>query len=98
MAAEDLGREQLGGVEGRGFRGRNGELWWKVEFVCAVGEEDGRVNMDENEHVNFCWASEKEVRGGMVVREGKEVKISFTSQDQVEVILRGFKMVKGLEK
>ena len=76
------------------FFTRSGRRVGKVCFLVGV-ERDGDgglvVRLDEHEHQAFCWASEEECRARRLEGVGE---IRFTSREQEEIILEGFRLMK----
>lgn len=84
----------------------DGDTWWrKLTFLVEVAEEEeeeeekkgGRllpvVRLDPDEHDDYVWASEDEVREG---RAGERV-FSWISEDQRIVVLEAFALARRLE-
>ncbi|KAE9377645.1 hypothetical protein N431DRAFT_434803 [Stipitochalara longipes BDJ] len=67
-----------------------GEVWWKVSFDIEVHGVD--VRLDEAEHQAFLWVSEEECRKGVAIRGERNIEMRWTSEAQLEVILKGFRL------
>lgn len=84
------------------FLTSTGNLVNKLNFMVEVEngkqldrDDDGRikVRLDPNEHQAYVWASQEEVQDSMVSKQ----KISFTSQQQQDVILEACQRRKQLK-
>lgn len=82
---------RVGGHEHR-FLTRKGLRILKLNFLVeAKGLDEGvTVQLDENEHQHFVWASEDDVRK----RACGGVKLEFTTKEQEDVILEAFRVRK----
>lgn len=72
------------------FSTRSGKMVCKFNFlVDAAKNDDGsfRIKLDPNEHQNFVWAGEEEVRAHKV----GDIELKFTTSEQEAVILEAFK-------
>jgi 8-oxo-dGTP pyrophosphatase MutT (NUDIX family) len=82
----------VGPEHGQVFATRRGRLFVKVHFLVNVKAYD--VKLDENEHSDFCWATEAECEIGKIRRviEGQEavLDIPFTTEAQKAAIMAGF--------
>ncbi|KPI37672.1 uncharacterized protein AB675_194 [Cyphellophora attinorum] len=82
----------VGPEHGQVLTTRRGRLFVKFHFLVDVKSYD--VKLDENEHSDFCWATEAECEVGTVKRrvEGQEttLDIPFTSEAQKAAIMAGF--------
>jgi 8-oxo-dGTP pyrophosphatase MutT (NUDIX family) len=82
----------VGPEHGQVFATRRGRLFVKVHFLVDVKAYD--VQLDANEHSDFCWATEAECEVGQVSRviEGQAtvLDIPFTTEAQKAAIMAGF--------
>ncbi len=67
-----------------------GEVWWKVSFEVEVEGMD--VKLDAEEHQAYLWVSEEECRRGVVGVGKREIKLEWTSEAQLKLILEGFQL------
>jgi len=79
---------QVGG--GKFFLSRSGKSVCKYSFL--VDAEKGvngklHVKLDPNEHQNYVWAAEEDVKA----RSVGEIELEFTTKDQETVVLEAFK-------
>jgi 8-oxo-dGTP pyrophosphatase MutT (NUDIX family) len=87
LTATSIG-PQVGG--GQFFLSRSGKLVSKFSFlVDAEKGVDGKlhVKLDPNEHQNYVWAVEDEVKA----RNVGGVELKFTTKDQEAVVLEAFR-------
>lgn len=90
--------ERLGYI----FTSRSGKVILKIHFLVDVDlrdsekEDEGEglptVRLDPNEHVEYLWAEEGEVRSGIVRGMGREERLLFTTEEQRRVVLEGFRV------
>ena len=81
------GRDREPGYE---FSNRTGtERWGRISFAADVDSCD-RVTLDPNEHQDYAWATEEEVRNQKVGHRSTE----FTSKDTQGLLLEGFRLRK----
>lgn len=78
---------------GYSFRTRSGNMVRKLNFIVAVQRQEGEdwsenphVRTRPEEHQNFVWATEVEVRKGKV----GDLEIPFTGAEQKTVLLEAF--------
>ena len=88
LTAVNIG-PQIGGVQL--FLSRSGKRIGKFNFL--VDAEKGRggkldVKLDPNEHQNYVWAAEEEVKA----RTAGGIELEFTTKDQEAVVLEAFKV------
>ncbi|PYH45978.1 NUDIX hydrolase [Aspergillus saccharolyticus JOP 1030-1] len=67
----------------------------EVEAEEGKGKLDGAIRLDPAEHDAFVWATEEEVRQGVVVVYGMKMGVRFVGR-QRENYLRGFEVVRSL--
>ena len=88
-------------VESYRFRTAGGRWVLKCNFVveAAVGPEGAlEVRVDPEEHQDYVWATEAEVRARRVVREGKgETELRFTSKEQEAIVLAAFEVKRDAD-
>lgn len=80
---------------GQSFLSRSGKLVGKFSFlVDAEKGVDGKlhVNLDPNEHQNYVWATEEEVKA----RKVDTTELEFTTKEQEAVVLEAFKARREL--
>ena len=80
---------------GNGIEFGNGKTWVKLSFEIEVVEMHGRkveneeddveVRLDPEEHQDYRWVTEQEIR---------EDRYSIISREQKEVMLEGFRLRK----
>lgn len=78
---------------GKGMEFGNGKTWVKLSFEIEVvemqgrkaedGEDDVEVRLDPEEHQDYRWVTEQEIR---------EDRYPITSREQKEVMLEGFRL------
>ncbi|KAI9785994.1 MAG: hypothetical protein M1839_008260 [Geoglossum umbratile] len=76
---------------GHFFRTRSGKQVCKLSFLVDVERGPGgmlRVKLDPDEHQNYVWAAEEEVRTGKV----GDVELKFTMDEQEAVVLEAFRV------
>lgn len=89
---------------GYSFVSTGGRVVRKVNFLVEYqsgsgregereGEEGLEVRLDPDEHRDYVWATEEEVRAGRV----GGVSLRFTMREQVDVVLEGFRVRRELE-
>jgi 8-oxo-dGTP pyrophosphatase MutT (NUDIX family) len=88
-----LAASKLGPPVGEGyyFLTRSGQLVCKLNFLAEVHrDENGQANvvLDSEEHQNYVWATETEVKA----RKVGDLELSITSVEQEKVILEAFRM------
>lgn len=67
---------------------RSGKVVGRFYFVVEV---DGvEVKLDENEHQNYVWLTEDEVKEGRSEKGDMEI----TTKEVRQIILKGFEMVR----
>jgi len=76
------------------FETRSGKVVGKFSFVVEVEDGKGEVKLDPKEHEKHVWATEEEAKIGKV---GEEIEVRFTTREQREVVLEGFKVWRGME-
>lgn len=69
-----------------------GKTTCKFNFEVEVEVEGMEVRLDPEEHQAFFWATERECRKAIVVREGKRTEIKWTRDSQLVPILEGFRL------
>ncbi|GJN82034.1 hypothetical protein PLIIFM63780_005571 [Purpureocillium lilacinum] len=82
--APDLGK---GSQDGAVFFSRRGLRIIKYSFLVEA-EEPIEVVLDPNEHANFLWATEGDVRAGKV----GDVKLTMTTDQQAATIREAFRL------
>lgn len=81
--------------DGQVFLTRSGNLVAKFHFLVEVAEGvEGDVKCDPAEHSEWLWATEQEVEGCVV--DGRQ--ILFTTIEQREAVLQGFRVWKKLRE
>lgn len=93
-----LAAVRIGPVVGRGysFLTRGGRLVRKLNFVVECDNESGMegwVRLDPREHQGFVWATEEEV----VAKRVGDLELRFTTGEQEDVVLEGFRVKRELE-
>jgi 8-oxo-dGTP pyrophosphatase MutT (NUDIX family) len=86
LAASSIG-PQVG--DGHYFLTRSGKLVCKFNFLVDAGKgADGKldVKLDPNEHQNYVWAGEEEVK----TRKVGNLNLKFTTREQEAVVLEAF--------
>ena len=83
---------------GYSFVSTGGRVVRKVNFLVecqsgSEGDEGLEVRLDPDEHRDYVWATEEEVRAGRV----GSVCLRFTMREQVDVVLEGFQLRRELE-
>ena len=69
---------------------------FEVEVERPAGGDLPRVTIDPEEHADYAWVSEEECRGHRLDASGAGIggtaALNFTSPDQEQVILEGFRL------
>jgi 8-oxo-dGTP pyrophosphatase MutT (NUDIX family) len=87
LTASSIG-PQVG--DGHFFLTRSGKLVCKFNFLVDVEKDvDGKwdVKLDPNEHQNYVWTTEEEVKA----RRTGDVDLKFTTREQEAVVLEAFR-------
>lgn len=76
--------------DGYVFNTRSGKTVRKLNFIVEVGTGDFgiAVRLDPQEHQNFLWATEQEVKDGNFGQK----KLEFTTAEQKAVVLDAFRV------
>lgn len=92
LAASRIG-EPVGGIQE--FFTRKGMRMGKISFLVDVDVQNGspedeeiKVKIDPNEHVQFIWVTEDEARA----KKAGEVQLEYTTQAQEETIYEAFRI------
>lgn len=72
------------------FKLRSGKVVGRFYYLVEVDDVKS-VKLDPNEHQDYVWVGEAEVREG---RRATGEKIEITAKEVVDLILKGFEMVK----
>lgn len=71
------------------FTSTSGKRIMKLDFIVEAGSDvEEQVKLDPEEHQDFVWATEEEIQRGIA----SDRSLSFTSQEQLQVILDAFEM------
>lgn len=74
------------------FTSRTGKKICRFTFVVEAETLD--VKLDPNEHQDFVWASEEDVKGKKV----GDMQLEFTTQAAEDIILESFQHIRGVRK
>lgn len=71
------------------FTSTSGKRIMKLDFIVEAGPDvEKQVKLDPDEHQDYVWATEEEIKRGIT---GNRV-LAFTSPEQLQVILEAFEM------
>jgi 8-oxo-dGTP pyrophosphatase MutT (NUDIX family) len=85
----------VGPSTGQVFASRSGKLIAKFHFLVEVADDQlGEVRCDPAEHSQWVWAEEGEVEKGEV----RGMELRFTTREQREVVLEGFRVWRELRR
>ncbi|KFA65495.1 hypothetical protein S40285_00524 [Stachybotrys chlorohalonatus IBT 40285] len=71
--------------------GETGDVWGKASFVVDVEQAGAGVVLRPDEHVDWAWVTEDEVRRGMFEEEGRG-ELDMVSEGVTSTVLEAFRL------